>query len=53
MCEYLLLQTCIKDSYHQTIKKEAQQIINDAKKKLDNELDLETLNGIKEKLEQL
>ena len=53
MCEYLLLQKCVKESYHQTIKREAQQIINDAKKKLDNELDLETLNVIKEKLEQL
>lgn len=53
MCEYLLLQPCLKESYHQTIKKEAQQIINDAKKKLDNELDLKTLNVIKDKLDQL
>jgi uncharacterized membrane protein len=44
MCEYLLLQDCIKDDYKTTIKKQANEIINDAREKLQNALDLDVLD---------
>lgn len=45
MCEYLLLQDCAKDNYKKALEKEALNIISDAKKKLNNEQDLEHLDS--------
>lgn len=50
MCEYLLLQDCNNQSYHAAIRKEAQNIVDDAKKKLDNEQDLKHLKNQFQKL---
>ena len=51
MCNYLLMQDCVTETYKAAIKQEAKSIIDDAKKKLDNEQDLKHLAGKQKKLE--
>ncbi len=45
MCKYLLQQSCCDPGYHETIKKEALNIIDDAKHKLSNQQDLDHLSA--------
>ncbi|GJM06238.1 MAG: hypothetical protein DHS20C09_22340 [marine bacterium B5-7] len=45
MCEYLLMQECINESYHQSIRQEANEIINDAREKLHNQQDINVLDS--------
>ncbi len=44
MCEYLLYQDCVNQSFHDAILEETGHLIDDAKRKLENSQDLEILN---------
>ena len=52
MCDYLLQQECANKQYKKALKNEAHNIIDDAKKKLDNEDDLNNLQAKQQRLDK-
>ena len=52
MCEYLLLQKCVNQDFHSSIRHQAEHVIDDASKNLSNEQDLALLARKKQSLNQ-